>query len=267
MVIWYPVAKTFYYGFTNWNGASAKWVGLKNYTKILSGPEFLSALRTNLVFVVAIPGILIICVVVSVLLFEQAPGWRFFRSVYYLPTILSAAVVGLLMRIMFSAQGAMNDILQSLGLGMLTRDWLGAPNTAFVVLVFVFYWQTLGQGVLIFLAGLSSIPTDLLEAARIDGAGWWNRLTRIILPLLVPAIAYFVIFNMIWAFVGVFAMVYTVTNGGPGYSTTPIDLLIYRKAFEAGQLGFASALSIILFAIVLVISAVQIRIFDRLTTD
>ncbi len=267
VLVWRPVAGAVYHGFTDWNGATSTWIGLKNYARILHSPEFFTALRTNAIFALAIPGILLVCIVVSVLLFEETPGWRFFRSVYYIPTILSAAVVGMLMRILFSTQGAVNTMLNAAGLSWLTHAWLSSVPTAFVVLVFVFYWQTLGQGVLIFLAGLSAIPGDLLEAALLDGASWRQRLTQIIIPLLVPTIAYFVIFNLIWAFVGLFAIVFTVTGGGPGYATTSVDLLIYRKAFESGQLGYASALSVLLFLIVLVISALQLRLFDRLTTD
>ena len=266
-VIWYPVTQTIYRGFTDWNGATSTWVGWENYRRIFANGELFLLLRNNLIFVLSVPGILLISLVVTMLLYEEAPGWRFFRSVYYLPTILSAAVVGTLMRIMFSSQGAVNDALATAGLEGLQRDWLGAVPTAFMVLIFAFYWQTLGQGVLIFLAGMSAIPADLLDAARLDGAGWWNRLTRIIIPLLVPTIAYFVLFNVIWIFVGLFALVYTVTEGGPGYATTPFDLMIYRKAFEAGEMGYASALSVILFLIVLAISAFQLRTFDRLTTD
>jgi multiple sugar transport system permease protein len=267
VVVWYPVARTVYQSFTDWNGAASKWIGWQNYDRIISNGELWLLLRNNLIFVFAVPGILLISLVVTVLLFEEAPGWRFFRSVYYLPTILSAAVVGTLMRIIFSAQGAANDVLGRTGLERLQHDWLGAVPTAFMVLIFAFYWQTLGQGVLIFLAGMAAIPGDLLESARLDGAGWWNRLTRIIIPLLVPTIAYFVLTNVIWIFVGLFALVFTVTKGGPGYATTPFDLMIYRKAFEAGEMGYASALSVILFLIVLAISAVQLRTFDRLTTD
>jgi ABC-type sugar transport system permease subunit len=266
-VIWYPVTRTIYQSFTDWNGATSTWIGWENYQRILSNGELWLLLRNNVIFVLAVPGILIISLVVTVLLYEQVPGWRFFRSVYYLPTILSAAVVGTLMRIMFQYQGAVNDVLGRVGLTQLQHDWLGAVPTAFMVLILAFYWQTLGQGVLIFLAGMSAIPGDLLDAARLDGAGWWNRLTRIIIPLLVPTIAYFVLFNVIWIFVGLFALVYTVTNGGPGYATTPFDLMIYRKAFESGEMGYASALSVILFLIVLAISAFQLRMFDRLTTD
>jgi ABC-type sugar transport system permease subunit len=266
-IIWYPVTQTIYHSFTDWNGAVSTWIGWENYQRIVSNGELWLLLRNNLIFVVSVPGILLLSLVVTVLLHEQVAGWKFFRSVYYLPTILSAAVVGTLMRIMFNSQGVTNRILGSLGLSSLQHDWLGQVSTAFLVLIFAFYWTTLGQGVLIFLAGLAAIPSELLDAARLDGAGWWNRLFKIIIPLLVPAIAYFVLTNVIWIFVGLFALVFTVTKGGPGYATTPFDLMIYRKAFESGELGYASALSVILFGIVLTVSAVQLRVFDRLTTD
>lgn len=266
-IIWYPVSRTAYQSFTEWNGAVSTWVGWENYQRIISNGELWLLMRNNLIFVASVPGILLISLVVTVLLHEQVAGWKFFRSVYYLPTILSAAVVGTLMRIMFNANGVTNRALAGLGLGGLQHDWLGQVPTAFLVLIFAFYWTTLGQGVLIFLAGLAAIPGDLLDAARLDGAGWWNRLFQIIIPLLVPAIAYFVLTNVIWIFVGLFALVFTVTKGGPGYATTPFDLMIYRKAFESGELGYASALSVILFGIVLAVSAFQLRLFDRLTTD
>jgi ABC-type sugar transport system permease subunit len=267
VVIWYPVTQTIYHSFTDWNGAVSEWIGWENYQRIVSNGELWLLLRNNLIFVVSVPGILLLSLVVTVLLHEQVAGWRFFRSVYYLPTILSAAVVGTLMRIMFNSQGVTNRVLGGLGLTSLQHDWLGQVSTAFLVLIFAFYWTTLGQGVLIFLAGLAAIPSELLDAARLDGAGWWNRLFKIIIPLLVPAIAYFVLTNVIWIFVGLFALVFTVTKGGPGYATTPFDLMIYRKAFESGELGYASALSVILFGIVLAVSAIQLRVFDRLTTD
>ena len=114
VVIWYPVAQTFKYSFTDWNGASSTWVGIDNYADILRArSDFWTPLRNTGIFHLAIPGILGLSLIVAVLLFEQVPGWRFFRSVYYLPTILSAAVVGMLMRAMFNSRGVVNSLLET----------------------------------------------------------------------------------------------------------------------------------------------------------
>jgi multiple sugar transport system permease protein len=267
VVVWWPISRSFRFSVTDWNGASAKWIGLDNFRNIIQRGELWTPLKTNLIFFTSIPGILLISLVVSVLLFDETPGWKFFRSVYYIPTILSTAIVGMLMKVMFAPRGVINGFLKNVGLEQLTRNWLGTTETAFVVLIFIFYWQTLGQGVLIFQYGLAGISTDLIEAARLDGANWWQRLTQILIPLLMPTIGFFFIFNAVYCFVGLFGLVYTVTNGGPGFSTTPIDLLIYRKAFESGDLGYASALSVLLFLIVLLISAIQLKFFDRRSVE
>ncbi|MCQ6564039.1 carbohydrate ABC transporter permease [Paenibacillus mendelii] len=259
----YPIFNTFYHSFTNWDGLNADWIGLENYRDIFTDGQIWKLLRNNLIFLISIPGILFISLIVTVLLYEEVAGWKFFRSVYYLPTILSAVVVGFLMKTIFSQGGNFNVLLRSLGLESLIVDWLNVVPTAFMVLIFCFYWQTLGQGTLIFLSGMSTITTDMFEAARIDGAGWWQRLWRITIPSLVPTIFYFTITNVIFVFVGLFGLIYSVTGGGPGYETTPIDYMIYLKAFTTGEFGFASALSVVLFAIVIVISWIQLRLSDK----
>jgi multiple sugar transport system permease protein len=261
----YPILNTFYHSLTSWDGLNADWVGLENFLSIFSSGDLLLLLRNNLIMLLAVPGILLFSLVVSLLLFEEVPGWRFFRSVYYLPTILSAVVVGFLMKTMFANEGVVNAILRGLGLGGWIVDWLNYVPTAFMVLILCFYWQTLGQGTLIFLSGLSSISHEVFEAARIDGAGWGQRLFKIVMPSLVPTIFYFTVTNVIWVFIGLFGLVYSVTGGGPGYETTPIDYMIYLKAFQSGELGYASALSVVLFFIVLTISWIQLRISDRLS--
>lgn len=267
LLVWYPLTTAIYHSFTLWDGENATWVGLKNYITIFTSGDLWLLLRNNLIFLLSIPGILLISLVVSVLLFDQIPGWRFFRSVYYIPTILSAVVIGYLMKTLFNAEGAVNALLKMVGLGSMAQSWFDAAPSAFFVLILAFYWQTLGQGVLIFLAGLSAISTELLEAARIDGANWWQRLFRILFPLLGPSISYFMITNIIYIFIGLFALVYSITRGGPGYETTPIDYMIYVKAFETGDLSYASALSVILLIVVSVICWVQIRALDMLGAD
>lgn len=265
--MWYPLVTAFYHSFTLWDGASSTWIGLKNYTDIVTSGQLWLLLRNNLIFLLSIPGILFISLVVSMLLYERVPGWSFFRSVYYIPTILSAVIVGFLMKTLFSSEGAVNEFLRLIGLGSWAQPWVENVPTAFLILILAFYWQTLGQGVLIFLAGLSSIQYEMIEAARIDGANWWQRLFRVIFPMLAPAISYFMVTNIIYIFVGLFALVFSVTRGGPGYETTPIDYMIYLKAFESGDLGYASALSIILLVLVSVISWSQVRALDVLGAE
>lgn len=259
-IVFYPMVNTFYHSFTKWNGADSHWIGLRNYRFIFSNGELWTLLRNNAVFLLSIPGILLLSLVVSVLLFEEVRGWRFFRSLYYIPTILSSVVVGMLMKMMFAPSGVVNEMLRALGLTDGTTEWLSRVPTAFLVLIFCFYWQTLGQGALIFLSGLSSISPEIYESANLDGAGWWQRLFRITMPSLVPTIVYFTVTNAIYCFIGLFSLVYAVTQGGPGRETTPIDYMIYIKAFQSpDQLGYASALSIVLFVIVLLASWAQIR--------
>lgn len=263
VLVWYPVVSTVQHSFTDWNGFTENWVGLKNYTDVFFSGEFFERFRTNLVFLASIPLLLLICVAVSVVIHDRIPGWRFFRSVYYIPTVLSASVVGLLASIMFAPRGAVNTAFEAIGLGGLAQDWLGQTPTALGVLLLIFFWQSLGQGVLIFLAGLSTIPQELVEAANVDGAGWWRRLFSIILPLLAPTSAYFLLTNVVYVLVDLFSLVYVTTRGGPGGTTTPLDYTIYLKAFQEGDLGAASALAVILLVIVFTCSWFQLRMIDR----
>ncbi|MDI4650192.1 carbohydrate ABC transporter permease [Cohnella hashimotonis] len=263
-IVFYPMVNTFYHSFTKWNGAESHGIGLRNYTLIFTNGELWTLLRNNAIFLLSIPGILLLSLVVSVLLFEEVRGWRFFRSLYYIPTILSSVVVGMLMKMMFAQSGVVNQLLHALGLTDGKTEWLTQVPTAFMVLIFCFYWQTLGQGALIFLSGLSSISHEIFESADLDGAGWWQRLFHITIPSLVPTIVYFTVTNAIYCFIGLFSLVYAVTQGGPGRETTPIDYMIYIKAFQTpDQLGYASALSIVLFAIALLASWMQIRLSNR----
>ena len=263
---YYPTLNTFFHSFTKWDGLNETWIGLKNYRDIFSSGDVWLLLRNNMIFVLAYPGIFLFCMIVTVLLHEQVAGWRFFRSVFYIPTILSTVVVGFLMKVMFSYDGTVNQWLRMFKLDFLATTWFDQTVTAFIVLIFCYYWQTLGQGVLILLAGMSSIPEEMYDASKIDGANWWQRLFQITLPSLVQPIFYFTFINVTWAFIGLFPLIYSVTGGGPGYSTTPIDFMIYIKGFmQNGEMGYASALSVILFILVMIVSWIQFRVSERLS--
>lgn len=260
---WYPLATGIWHAFTTWNGLTSTWTGLANFRRMLVDGQIFVLLRANLIFFAAIPVLLVICMVVSVLLNERVPGWRIFRSVYYIPTILSIVIVGFLMRSIFLPDGLLNTALGQVGLEQLARSWLEIVPTAFAALLLTFLWQTLGQGTLIFLAGLSSMDPEIIESATIDGAGWWRRLFRIILPLQTPSISYFFVTNTIYVFIGLFTLVYTITDGGPGMATTPLDFAIYVAAFRTGDLGYACALSLVLLVIVAVIAWANVRQTDK----
>lgn len=264
LIIGYPILNTLFHSFTKWDGLNSDFNGIDNYIAIFKNGQIWLLLRNNLIFLISVPGILMISLIVSVLLFEEVPGWKFFRSAYYLPTILSAVVIGFLMKSMFSPRGVVNTLLTSLGLDGFIVDWFNNVPTAFMILIFCFYWQTLGQGTLIFLSGMSTISNEVFEASRIDGAGWWDKFLKIIMPSLVPTIFYFTVTNIIFVFIGLFGLVYSVTGGGPGYETTPIDYMIYLQGFQSGNFGSASSLAVILFIIVAFITFIQLKISEKL---
>lgn len=261
----YPLITAFIKSFTNWDGMLKNdFVGLSNYINILRGNEFWLMLRNSLVLLTFIPLQLFVGVIVAVLLYEEVFGWKFFRSLYYMPQVISTVVIGYLFTIFFGYEGPFNQLLKAVGLDILAVEWLGNGWTALLVIVFCLVWVNIGwQGILI-LGGMASISPSIFDAAKIDGAGYWQRLLRIILPMLTRVIEYSCITSVIWTFTGLFPFIYTMTNGGPGYETTTIDYLIYLKAFVTGtQLGSASAVAVILLIIILIFTKIQMKIADR----
>ena len=171
------------------------------------------------------------------------PRKSLFRAVFFLPVILSFVAIGLLWTLIFNYNyGLINFLLQSVGLADLKRDWLGAPETAFPAVIFVDLWKWTGFHVVIYLAGLQSIPSDLYEAAALDGASRWQMLWRITLPLLKPFTAVNVVIASLGAF-SVFDLIYVMTQGGPFKSTNVAMIEVYLQAFQFNQFGYAAALS------------------------
>mgnify|MGYP000857203191 CR=1 FL=1 len=261
----YPIAVAIGRSFTNWDGLYKNdFIGLTNYIKILTGSEFRLLVRNSFVLLLSIPIQVFIGLVLAVILYEKIKGWKLFRMVYYLPSIISAVTVGYLFKILFSYTGPVNRIL-SLFLGSsFAFEWLGNGMTALLIILFCIVWSNIGWQVLIFFGGLSSIDTSVLESAMIDGAGWWQRLFHIILPILVRTIEYSFIMSMIYIFSGIFPLIETITRGGPGYETTTIDYMIYTKAFTNSRYGEACALAVILLIIILAITKLQMSAANKI---
>jgi len=261
----YPMIIGFIKSFTNWNGMqTSKFIGLQNYINILSGNEFWMLLKNNFLFLLYIPIQLFVGLIVAVLLYEEVSGWKVFRSLYYLPQIISSVVIGYLFTVFFSYNGPINNVLKSVGLGKFAIEWLGNGTTGIIIIIICLVWINIGwQGMLI-LGGMSAIPVSVFEAAEIDGAGYWQRLFKITIPMLGRVIEYSCIMSVIWTLTGLFPFIYSMTKGGPGYETTTIDYMIYLKSFgTASQMGYASALAIILTIIVLALTIIQMKFSNK----
>jgi multiple sugar transport system permease protein len=261
----YPICVAVVESFTDWDGlARNNWVGLRNYADILRGNQFFLLLRNNAVLALHIPVQVFFGVVFAILLYDRVIGWRFFRALCFLPQIISTVIIGYLFRVFFAFTGPVNVLLRMVGLKFLAIEWLANGGTALSVLILTLVWAGVGWQVLIVLGGLSSIPTSIFDAARIDGAGYWQRLFRVVLPMLLRVIEYSFIVSVVWVFTGLFPLIFTMTKGQPGYETTTIDYMIYLKAFVSGtKLGEACAVAVLLLVIVLAFTRIQMVIANR----
>jgi multiple sugar transport system permease protein len=261
----YPLGSVIYNSLTNWDGLFRHdFIGLRNYVKIFNSSYFWLTLGNCFIMFINVPIQILIGLVVSMLLYEKTPGWRFFRSLYYLPQIVSAVIVGYLFAIFFSYGGPVNSVLKAIGAPNLAIEWLGNRTTAIGVVITALVWINIGwQGVLM-LGGLSAINPSVFEAAKIDGANFFQRTFMIMLPMIGRVIEYSFIYSVAWTFTGLFPFIYSITNGGPGYDTTTLDFLVYEKAFrEDSALGQACALAVILLFIVCILTVIQRKISER----
>jgi multiple sugar transport system permease protein len=261
----YPIAAAVVKSFTNWNGLfTSDYVGLANYARLLRGGVFWKLVRNNFALLLNVPLQVFLGLVVAVLLHERVWGWRFFRSLYYIPQIISAVIIGYLFRTLFGMDGPVNLVLGRLGLMPVPVEWLGSAATALGVIVLCLVWSSLGWMAIVFMGGLSSIPDSVFEAARIDGAGFWRRTFQIAVPMLARVMEYAVMLSVVWTFTGLFPFIFSLTRGGPGYETTTLDYMIYQKSFISGNnLGEACAIAVLLLLIILSLTVVEMRVTNR----
>lgn len=240
------------------DGVRSRWVGIENYERLLTSRQFWEILLNNVIFLLAVPGVLTLATITAALIYDQVPGWRIFRVLLFVPTIISTVVVGILFRAFFSLDGPVNRMIELFGGDRV--NWLGEGNTARFVIIMALVWGGFGFGMIVLLAGMSSIDPALHEAAKLDGAGWLRRIRHVTLPLIARPIRFVSVLNVNYTFTSLFGYIFVMTSGGPGFSTTTLDYYVYNKAFVASQFGMASALALILLVIVLVLTIVQFRV-------
>ena len=258
-----PMISSIALSFLSWDLlTSPRWVGLANYRGLLHDGEFHSALFHTLYFVAGyLP--LVFCggLLLALALNQQLKGVAWLRTLYFLPVVTSWVVVSLVWKWLLNPQyGIVNRLLSFVGVH--GPGWWLDPGWAMPSIIFASAWKDLGFTMVIFLAGLQAIPHEYYEAAALDGAGRWSRFRNITLPLLSPASFFVVVISLINN-IQVFDQVWVMTQGGPAGSTTVVVQQIVQNAFSYGRMGYAAAMSWVLFAIILVVTAVQLRLQKR----
>jgi len=259
--LYVPIVFSGYWSFTEYSGlGAAKWVGLGNYTELLGDADFRKALFNTFVFVLLGMGIGPVLGLLSALLLNQSARLRgFFRAAYFIPVMTSLVVVATIWKIMLQEEGIINQILSVFGVP--ARSWLDGTTTALPSVVATSIWQGFGFETVVFLAALQSIPRDYYDAARVDGAGYWQQVRHITLPSLRPTIMFVYIIGIIGSF-QVFDQIFVMTAGGPINSTRTLVFDLYER-FNRLNLGEASAVAYVLLAILATLSYVQIFLFER----
>ena len=260
LLIGYPIGQAVYYSFTYWNGLTTQWVGLSTWTQAFHNPEMWTALRNNAELLLSVPFALGIPLLVAVMLHQRVAGWKIFRSIYFLPTAISWVVIGLVAEHFFAYSGTLNSLLSSLGLSHAHTNMLGEQSQALIALGITFIFSMIGTNTVLFLTGLATLDPSLEEAARIDGAGAWRIFRHITLPHLSRFIQLAFVMTVISAFSALFSLIFVMTNGGPGYSTTTMEFLVYQTGFNQSEFGTAALYGIMLFVITAIVGIGQLRL-------
>jgi ABC-type sugar transport system permease subunit len=238
-------------------------VGLTNYRALFKDDVFLEAVENNLNLLITVPIMVVVALILAVFLFERIRGWQFYRTTLFLPYLLPITVVGLIFSYIFQLSGVLNDFLIVIGLDFLALDWLGSTRLALPTLMFVIIWKEVGFGIVLFLARLMSVEEELFDAAKIDGANWWQLQWNITVPQLATVIEFFTVISVITMLSWVFNYVFVMTGGGPGNSTMVTELFVYLTGFRYNQMNIASAVSVLLLLVTGIFIFLELRLRDR----
>lgn len=258
-----PLLLTLWYSFHKYRGFGAMtWIGLANYNELLRDQTFWQALLNSLLFTaVSVPIGVTLGLGAAILLNKIMPARAFFRAILYVPVVISGVAAGVIfLRLFDPLIGVINQILSQLGLP--TVDWQGEGSAALISIMVVTLWQSVGFGMVVYLAGLQGIPRDIYEAAAVDGAVGWQRFRRITWPLLGPTTFFLGVYSLIVSF-QVFDVVYVMTRGGPGTSTTFLVQYAYDEGFNQRRQGYAATIGVIIYFIVLLLTILQWRFSRR----
>ena len=238
-----------------------QWIGLQNYFKLFHSPVFYKVLANTFIYlIVAVPFLATFPLFLAILINQKIKGTNLYKILIYLPVVVSIVVASIAFKWLYADQGILNFILLKLGFNSI--GWLTDPNYALYSVILVTIWKGVGYYMMIYLAALMSVPKELYEACDVDGAGFIRKHLTVTIPHIMPTIALVSTISAISA-MKVFAEIYVMTKGGPLNSSKTIVYYIYERAFENLDLGYASAMAIVLLVIVMIFSLINIMFFER----
>ena len=255
-----PTVSSVYYSFTSWDGISpdVKFIGLANYKEIFTSARFGNALKNTIILTIFISVLEnAFALALAVLVDNIRWGKDLFRSAFYIPVLISGIVSGFIWKIMYNYNfGAINSILTQIGLGDFRQDWLGNTALTLIMIGVVLVWKGAGYYMIIYLASLQSVSTDVIEAAEIDGASPWQRFRMITIPLISGAFTINFTLSLING-LKVFDQINVMTDGGPGFTSETLVYLLYKVGFTEGRQGFGTAVGIMLLFIIIILNTIQ----------
>ena len=270
-VIIVPLVMTVYTSFTKWNGVGdQKWIGFDNYTRLFQDANFWASFGHILLLILAMAVVpTLLGLVLAAVLFDYI-GKKFsdrwaavFRSGFYIPQVIPVAVTGIVWGwILHPDYGALNKVLDAIGLGGLAKNWLGDPQYALYSVMAIMVWVQLGYPIVLFMSGLQRIDPALYEAADLDGATWWQRFRKITVYMIRPEF-YVVLVTTTIAALKIFGQIYVLTRGGPSNATLVPSYFAYKNFFQQAQVGYGSAISTVLTVIIVVLAFVFLRLQNR----
>ncbi|MEJ2858946.1 MULTISPECIES: carbohydrate ABC transporter permease [unclassified Saccharothrix] len=259
-----PVLATFALAFTRWDSYRApEWVGLDNFAKLVEDDNFRTALTNTLYYAAGhIPLTMLAALALAVVLDRKVRGVGFFRTAAFFPYVTSLVAVAVVWNMLFNpTAGPVNQLLGVLGVDN-PPGWVTSTDWAMPAVIVTSVWRDMGYYMVLYLAGLQAIPAEYYEAARVDGAGAWQRFRHVTLPCLRPTTFFVLVLLTIQSF-KVLDLIVVMTNGGPGRSTLVLAQLVYREGITEGHFGYSSAIALVLFVIVLSVTVLQFRLNER----
>lgn len=259
----YPVFQVVNMSFSDWGGFGAinNYVGTDNYQRLWNSGELVHVVWVNILYAaIVVPITVVVGFLLALAIHQRIRGWRFFRVVWFIPVVIPSIVVSFLWAGMIYAPtvGLLDTLVQHVGLSPPSQGWLGSPSTALPAVMATAVWQSAGWPMIVLLAGMSSIPNELVESARLDGATGWQVVRYVTVPLLRPVLASVIMLQLIFS-LKAFDIIFVMTRGGPGDVTRVMGISMYEWAFYSLKFGMAAAVAVVMLVVITTISLIQRR--------